>query len=148
VILVNAHRLGRLVLSLVLVATILALFGFQWNGTHVFNPEWHPHARFHAVQLTGLATAASILGLWLLWRRSAEPRVAATVAAILPLVFWAGEFYALLVPGTDPAFDLDNPNTVDLPIGVAVYGNLLFAGLMVVLSIVGYLLAWRRPAGG
>jgi hypothetical protein len=31
---------------------------------------------------------------------------------------------------------------------VTVYGNLMFAGFMIVLSVVGYLLAMRQPAAG
>ena len=52
----RTQLLGRLLLSLVLVATAGGLIGFQWNETHVFNPGWQPHARFHAVQLVWLGT--------------------------------------------------------------------------------------------
>ena len=138
-------RLGRLSLSLVLVGTVAAVLGFEWNDTHVFHPDWHPHARFHLVQMIGTVTALSGLGLWLIWRRSSEPRVGATVATVAAIAFWGGEFYALALPGTSPAFDLEDPNTIVLPGGITVYGNLLFAGAMIVLSVVGYWLFLAEP---
>jgi hypothetical protein len=138
----RANRSGLVVLTLVQVATVLSVFGFQWNDTHVFDPEWHPHARFHIVQLMGFVTVVAVLSLWLLWRRSSEPLVGVTVATVAPLAFWAGEFYAQLVPGTSPAYDPRHPNTVELD-GITVYGNLLFAGLMIVLAVVGFSLVLR-----
>lgn len=144
----NAKRMrtplsGRLLLSLVLLTTIGMVIGFQWNTTHVFNPEWHPHARFHAVQLTGFIVVLSLIGFWLIWRRSAESNISARIAVAIPLIFWSGEFYALLVPGTSPAFDLNNPNTFELA-GVSVYGNLFLSGVLIVLSILSYWLISRN----
>ena len=75
-----AQLAGRLILSLVLVSSAAALIGFQWNDSHVFNPGWHPHARFHAVQLLIFGIAMSSTELWLLWRRSLEPRIGAVAA--------------------------------------------------------------------
>jgi hypothetical protein len=136
---VRKQLVGQLLLSLVLAGTVVAVIGFQWNDTHLFNPHWHPHARFHLVQLIGLVSALSVIGLWLVWRESSQPRIGAIVATVAMVAFWGGEFYALLVPGTSPAYDLDHPNTVELPVE-AVYGNLLFAGLMIAVTAAGALL--------
>jgi hypothetical protein len=139
----NVALSGRLLLSLVFLGTIAAFIVFQWNTTQVFNSAWHPHARFHAVQLAGFITAMSLIALWLIWRHYVEPRIATRIAAIVPLIFWSGEFYALLIPGTSPAFDLNNPNTFELS-GIVIYFNLLFSGVMIVLTILGYWLTSHR----
>lgn len=135
----NPALYGRLLLSLILCGTIAALIGFQWNSTHLFNPDWHPHARFHTVQLNGLIIAMSFIGLWLVWRHSPEPHIGIRVVLAALLFFWGGEFYALLVPGTSPAYDLNNPNTFEL-FGISIYANLFFSGLMIALSVLGYYL--------
>lgn len=138
-----AQLAGRLILSLVLVSSSAALIGFQWNDSHVFNPGWHPHARFHAVQLLSFGIAMSSMGLWLLWRRSLEPPIGAAAATTVPIIFWGAEFVALLVPGTSPSPDLNNPNTFQL-VGFEVYGNLFFSGVMIALSALAYFLINRR----
>lgn len=135
-------RYGRLVLSFVACGTVAAVIGFQWNTTHVFNSAWHPHARFHAVQLIGFVAIMACLALWILWRHSTDPRVGPRVATAVPLAFWSGELYALIVPGTSPAYDLARPNTFEL-FGVAIYANLAFSCVMLVLSLLGYGLIGR-----
>ena len=135
----DAELLGRLVLTLVLVGTVAAVIGFTWSASHVFNPEWHPHARFHAAHLVGFVAAASVVGLWLVWRNSPEPGVATLVVAAAAVCFWGAEFFAFFVRGTDPSPDPANPNTFRL-LGFEVYGNLFFAGVMITLSILACLL--------
>lgn len=137
---------GRLVLTLVLCATPVAFAVFLFDAEHVFNPEWHPHAKFHGVQLAGSGVTLCLVGLWLLWRPSLEPMVSATAAASIPVLLWIADFYAPLVPGTDLAPDPDQPNTIMLPGGIEIYGNLLFATIMLVLCVVGLVLLRRRSA--
>jgi hypothetical protein len=74
-----------------------------------FQSDWHPHARFHAVQLVWLGTCLSAAAFWLLWRRSREPAVTALVVAAFAVVLWGGELFAGLVSGTDPSPDPARP---------------------------------------
>ncbi len=134
----NARLFGRLLLSLVLVGSAAAVFGFTWNESHVFNPDWHPHARFHAAQIMGIAAAASAVGLWLVWRRSAEPDVVTLAVAAAAVCFWGAEFFAFFIPGTSPSPDFADPNTFSL-LGFEVYGNLFFSGVMIALSVLACL---------
>jgi hypothetical protein len=127
---------GRIVLTVALAAGIIAFIAFQWNTTHVFNPKWHPHARFHAVQLGLFFITLSGIAFWLIWGSSISPHTAAWLAAAVPVVFWGGEFAALLVPGTDPSPDPEKPNTFPL-LGAHVHGNLFFSACMMILSILG-----------
>lgn len=124
----------RAVLSLALLGTIAAVIGFQWGPSHVFNPEWHPHARFHAAQLVGCVSALCGLGLWSLWRRTG-PQTSTTWPLIAGLVcFWGAEFFALAIPGTSPSPDLEQLNTFDL-LGWDVHGNLFLAAIMIIVSV-------------
>jgi hypothetical protein len=132
----DLSQAGRIVLSIPLAAGIIAFIAFQWNTTHVFNPKWHPHARFHAVQLGLFFIALSGIGFWLIWGSAISPRTAAWLAAAVPVVFWGGEFAALLVPGTDPSPDPAKPNIFPL-LGGHVHGNLFFSACMVIFSLFG-----------
>jgi hypothetical protein len=79
----DGRKIARLLLSLVIVGSAAAIIGFTWNESLVFNPGWHPHARFHAAQIVGIVAAASPLGLWLVWRRAVEPGVTFPLLAAL-----------------------------------------------------------------
>jgi Family of unknown function (DUF6640) len=103
----------------------------DWNQTHVFNPAWSPHARFHEVAYLCLTVGASAIGLWLLWRRSAAPEVG--VAAWVPVLAVGSFFVAELVPG---AHLDDQPGQVPRLLGMP--ANLLIAGLLSALSAAGY----------
>ena len=135
----GAELLGRLMLSVVIAGTVAAVIGFAWNASHVFNPDWHPHARFHAAQFTFFVTFMSPVGLRLLWRRSPEPRVALLAVAATAVCFWGAEFFAFFVPDTSPSPDLSDSNTFRL-LGFEVYGNLFFSGVMIALSVLACLL--------
>jgi hypothetical protein len=132
----DLSQAGRIALSVPLAAGIIAFVAFQWNTTHVFNPKWHPHARFHAVQLGLFFITLSCIGFWLIWGNAISPPTAAWLAAAVPVAFWGGEFAALLVPGTDPSPDPANPNTFPL-LGAHVHGNLFFSACMMIFSLLG-----------
>jgi hypothetical protein len=54
---------ARIVLSLIGTATAVGGYLADWNETHVFNPKWSPHAKFHNGQTmsTGLALASQAM---------------------------------------------------------------------------------------
>jgi hypothetical protein len=52
--------IGRWLLSLVALFTIAGPYGADWNETHIYNPNWPPHAKFHNAQ-TMLVHGAQLL---------------------------------------------------------------------------------------
>ena len=87
------NNLGKLVLSFVLVVGAVVATAVDWNTTHLFNPAWHLHARFHDAMYLLFLDATSLLVLWLLWRRSTEPTLGVTVAALFLAAVWTPFFY-------------------------------------------------------
>ena len=119
-------------------------FVLDWRSNHLLNPLWHPHARFHGALLLFLLAGVSVMGTWLLWRRSMEPEVAFKVAAAISVAYWTPLFYIPFLlpsstwwagrPGAEPRID-----------GMVIYPNLVVAALVLLLTALAYRLS--RGAG-
>jgi len=137
---VDAHPLGagRTLLSVAATATAPVGLLADFNASHIFNPAWAPHARFHGVLFAATMAVNGWLALWLLWGRAAagERRLRATTAALLTGTLWGVFFLAWLVPSVSiwpDGFVQRAP----------VNGNLVLAGLVVALSFAGWRLERR-----
>lgn len=56
---------GRLLITFAVIATLVGPIGADLNASHVFNPEWPPHARFHSVASLAMTVGFSVIALWL-----------------------------------------------------------------------------------
>lgn len=85
----------RILATVGLLVILLLLPLLEIRDTHVLNPSWPPHARFHEVwQLTTNAGIASV-ALWLVWRRRAVQ-----LAGVLGLCMIGGALIAHLLAPT------------------------------------------------
>lgn len=136
---------AKVLLTFVLVGGAGMSFLLDWRANHLLNPLWHPHARYHAAILLFLFGGVAAIGTWLLWRRSCEPHIAFTVAALLSLAYWTPFFYvpSLLpiasywagIPGHEPRFA-----------GLMFYPNLAVVALFALLSVIGWWLGLKSDA--
>lgn len=129
---------GRGLMSAVAVFGAVGGFRADWNETHVKNPRWPPHAKFHNAQTlaTGVLLGASTL--FFTWRQSGD-RKTNDLAAIL---FGGGYFWTQIAagffPGTawkDPEFlqpgeSLDEPFSPQDRMGLAATALVLLAGAL------------------
>ena len=84
-------RISRLILSGAAIGTIIGTGRADLNSTHVFNPAWPPHARFHSATGWGTVTGSQLLALWLLWRpaqQASDQETAVSTAALLSAIAW------------------------------------------------------------
>jgi hypothetical protein len=84
-------RISRLILSGAAIGTIIGTGRADLNATHVFNPAWPPHARFHNATGWGTVAGSQILALWLLWRpgqQASDNDAAVATASLLPAIAW------------------------------------------------------------
>lgn len=132
-------RLGRFILTFVLVGGAILSFVLDWSSNHLLNPLWHPHARYHSAILLFVYAGEAGVGTWLLWRESKEPAVAFTAASLLSLSYWTPFFYVPIllptssywagIPGHEPRFG-----------GHILYPNLVVVALFALLSLAGWAL--------
>jgi hypothetical protein len=79
-------RISRLLLSGAAIGTIVGTGRADLNRTHVFNPNWPPHARFHGAAGWGTVAGSQLQALWLIWRpgeQRVERELAVKTAALL-----------------------------------------------------------------
>ena len=129
--------LARVLLTFVLIFGSAMSFLLDWRRNHLLSPLWHPHAKFHAAVLLFFFAGVAITGTWLLWRKSAEPKVALKAAAALSASYWTPFFFIPYVlpgasywagaPGHEPHFH-----------GMIFYPNLLVIGLFLGLTVIAW----------
>lgn len=61
--------LAKLLVTFGLLVFGLLLPVLEVGDTHVFNPDWPPHARLHEVWQLITNTSLAVVGLWLAWAR-------------------------------------------------------------------------------
>ncbi len=117
---------ARLLLTLVLAGGAISSFVLDWSPNHLLNPAWVGHARFHGALLLFFLAGVSLTGIWLLWRRSNEPHVGITAAALISASFWTPLFYITsVVPGSTAW--AGNPAAIPHVAGRVFYPNLAVA---------------------
>lgn len=101
----------KILVSAVALVTIFGAFMFDWDKTHIFNPNWPPHAKFHNGQTMSMGVALGLLTLWLVWRKVIVSKFEFNLAVLIASLYWITQATARLYPGT-AFFD---PDTVNLP---------------------------------
>jgi hypothetical protein len=127
---------GRALISLTSLVTAVGPYKADWNETHVFNPDWPPHAKFHNGQTMSLGLALGTTSLWQLWRRPTPAGLDA--GAVLASLYWVTQISALAYPGS---------RAVDPP-GADRFPQAKIAVPALALTALGYVLERRRLARG
>lgn len=134
-------RPSRLVLTAASVMTVVGSAMADLTRTHVFNPSWPGHARFHNAAGWGTITGSQALALWLLWcprQTNAEVDLAVRTAAWLPALAWVPFFLAFVTPGTTIGDDPDH-----FPYVAGVPANLIPATVFPAVAALGHALHRR-----
>jgi hypothetical protein len=95
----NKQKVGR---SFLITAAALTATGglvTDWSKTHLFNPKWPPHAKFHdamTILLSGLLGSGS---LYLLLQKNGQQKTKCVWATLLPSFFWLSMAGSFAFPG-------------------------------------------------
>ena len=131
--------IGKLLISLVATFTAVSPYLADWNETHIYNPQWLPHAKFHNAQTMVLGAFLGLLAIYCLWfRREISDKQKLNEAMVLTSLYWLAQLPAALFPGTA----LTDPDGVEMPVIFGVEFNQLTLNITVIfpLLILGYYL--------
>src|SRR5215208_5950146 len=92
---------GRRILISVAALTTVGGFLADWNRTHLFNPNWPPHAKFHDAQSILLGSLLGTGGLYFLGKSGERPERNLALGALLPSFFWLAQAGSFLFPGAE-----------------------------------------------
>nr|WP_314624481.1 DUF6640 family protein [uncultured Noviherbaspirillum sp.] len=135
------ERIG--IWMLYVLASITAFSGFaaDFNFTHLFNPAWTAHARFHDAMTISLGLFLGLLGLYFLIHRAHGDIHSLNLAGLFPTIFWASMVVSFFFPGVG-GLDADFPDLVPVVAGMRI-NELPVAMLMLLLLAVAVRMA--RP---
>ena len=126
------------------MTVIVGPYVADFNETHIYNPKWTPHAKFHTGQTMSMGLYLGLSTLYFLWKpisNSASKEVQRSLekerlgmAMVLAAMYWVTQLAAILYPGTlgyDPEFGEGFP-------------QLWISGGHLTIGGLGYLLESRR----
>jgi hypothetical protein len=135
-------KTGRSLLTGVAIATLVGGYLTDWNRTHLFNPRWTAHAKFHDAQTILMGSLSGASALILLRRTGGDQPLQLKAAAWILALFWLSMAGSILFPNTaqaDPDFADLIPCIAGIRIGPS---NVSITMLMLVGA--GYYLEQRR----
>jgi hypothetical protein len=96
------NKLSKILISFAALVTIIIPSIMDLNDTHMTNPLWPPHARFHwSIQWYSI-TILNVISLYLLWGKYRDNHsfLAIVMAGLAPILFWGSFFPSIFMPGT------------------------------------------------
>lgn len=108
---------GRILFTLIAVFNAVSPFLADWNETHIYNPAWPPHAKFHNAQTMAMAVLLAIATMYFVWS-SRDSRRIVLPAAVTAGLYWSSQALGFLFPGvawTDPDFLRAGQSLSDFP---------------------------------
>ena len=127
---------AKIIVSVCASITTIGAYLADYNETHLFNPKWPPHAKFHDAQTMLLSLFLCLFVLYYAWRRDSTTSHLDT-ALLVASFYWFSNLGSILFPGTafaDP--DRSGKGLIfGLP-GAAVHGTgqLILIGIAFLLS--------------
>jgi small-conductance mechanosensitive channel len=89
---------GRILFTLIAVFNAVSPFLADWNETHIYNPAWPPHAKFHNAQTMAMAVLLALATLYFVWSSRDSQRIVLP-AAVTGGLYWLSQALGFLFPG-------------------------------------------------
>lgn len=136
------RSVGLSLMTLAALATMISPTLVDFNETHIFNPDWTGHAKFHVAHTMLLGVVLGAVALGYLYSGRGASLSSLRAATWFISVYWIAQAGAILVPNTsfaDPEFADRLPTVAGLTITQPVL-DLVFIGI----AVTGYKLESRR----
>jgi len=128
---------SRLIFTLIGVTLPIAAHTADMNKTHIYNPRWPPHAKFHNGQTLSMSLLLGGLTIFLARWPSGNVPAMVTAAAAAASLYFISQSTAILYPNTayfDPEF---KPQTVwGVPLAVVI--DAVYLSAVVLASWLGF----------
>jgi hypothetical protein len=137
---------GRLRVSRILITLATLVYGVipllvDLTETHVFHPDWTPHARFHMVWLLATNTALAGFALYLMWLSKLDTRIRVRAAGVVGLCVLGGFFVSTMTSSLYAGSLVDPVGGVPPIMGMD--ANLVVFSPMLVLVVIGLWLSFK-----
>jgi hypothetical protein len=138
----SGFKLGRTILKSVAAFTAVGGFIADWNNTHLFNPRWTPHAKFHDAMTITLAGILGSTSFYLLQKKDGDPQNQLLWGTILPSFFWASMATSFAFPGAK-GLEAEFPEKIK-KVGGVILNEGPASALMLSLLALGYIAAKKN----
>ncbi|KAF2035975.1 hypothetical protein EK21DRAFT_53550 [Setomelanomma holmii] len=116
---------GKNIISLVNLVTMIGPYLADWNETHIFNPTWPGHARYHNGQTMSMGLFIGLITFYVLY--SMLPKIDSpglymshlTWVLVLQTLIYGSSLSGILYPGAmwmDPQFGNGKPQLYAFPV--------------------------------
>jgi hypothetical protein len=139
--------IGKVLMSVAIAAfTVIPPIADLATTTHVFHPDWTPHARLHTVWLLGTSSSIGVVSLYILWFGGFTAEARVMLAGTLALCVLGGFFVAAATIGfyggalSDPQGGIEKSD-------LGIDGNLAVFSSATLVLLTGWFLCRRSRSG-
>lgn len=136
------NRVGRIILMSAAAFTAVGGFLADWNKTHLFNPRWTPHAKFHDAMTIMLGALLGSSGWYLLQKKGNINQTQLLGGAVLPSFFWIAMATSFAFPGAK-GLEAEFPDKIKKIGGIPLNEGLLSTIMLSALAF-GYSIARKK----
>jgi hypothetical protein len=100
--------ISRVIFYFVSVYLAVGAHVADWGPSHLLNPRWPPHAKFHDGQTLMFSIFLAILTIYFASSRSLDKKQTLVSTVSFASLYWVTQALAIVYPGTafvDPEFD-------------------------------------------
>jgi hypothetical protein len=86
----------RTFMTILWISVAVGPIAADFNSTHLFNPDWPPHAKLHMMTVFSSAVALGLFGLYLCWAPAKSRLDSLRLSALLGTLYTTGLIVATL----------------------------------------------------
>ncbi len=110
---------SRILFSLMAISLTAGSHYEDYSKTHIFNPLFSAHAKFHVGQTLMFSILLALLTIFFAWRKTSDRLNAVLAVSSFAALYWVAQAGAILYPGTaafDPQFITSTSYILGLPL--------------------------------
>lgn len=138
---------SRLIFTVIGVSLPIAAHAADMNETHIYNPHWPPHAKFHDGQTLSMSILLGGITTFLAWKSSKNVPMMVAGTACAASLYFITQSAAILYPGTAYSDPRVEPDVEPKPVrGIAAANkiDLGYLSAVVLASWLGLRGNWRN----